>query len=140
MSIETPDIREKSPYQLRREAVARALKAWQEQDVDGPDDAREDGPLGQAADLEDCLLDEDLILLPRSTGHGKWVVEVDGERAPILPGSPNVTGLLDAEEAADLFLTTTGADEYGMKKVTVRPATEWEHKLALQKHLFGGAA
>jgi hypothetical protein len=136
MSIETPDAREKSPYQLRREAVARALKAWQEQDSDGTDD----GPLGQAADLEDCLMDEDLTLMPRSTGHGKWVVEVDGERAPILPGSSNATGLLDAEEAADLFLTITGADEYGMKKVTIRPATEWEHKLALQKHLFGGAA
>jgi hypothetical protein len=136
MSIETPDTREKSPYQLRREAVARALKAWQEQDPDGADD----GPLGQAADLEDCLLDEDLTLMPRSTGHGKWVVEVDGERAPILPGSSNATGLLDAEEAADLFLTITGADEYAMKKVTVRPATEWEHKLALQAHITGGVA
>ena len=133
MSTETP---EKTPYQLRREAVARAIKAWQEQDPDGTDD----GPLGQAADLEDCLLDEGLTLMPRSTGHGWWVVEVDGKHAPIAPGSANATGLLDAEEAAEVFLTVTAADEHGMKKVTIRKATEWEHKLALQAHLRGGAA
>ncbi|HEY9373180.1 hypothetical protein [Streptomyces sp.] len=136
MSIETPDTREKSPYQLRREAVARALKAWQEQDPDGADD----GPPGQAADLEDCLLDEDLTLMPRSTGHGQWVVEVDGERAPIAPGSDRRSGLLDAEEAVELFLTLSAADEYGQRQPTIRPATEMEHKLALANHLFGGAA
>lgn len=135
MSVETPDTREKSPYQLRREAVARAIKAWQESD--GSESGHE---LDDATALEDCLNDEGLALMPRSTGHGWWVVEVDGERAPILPGSSNATGLLDAEEAADLFLTATSADENCMKKVTIRPATEWEHKLALQKHLFGGAA
>lgn len=133
MSTDTP---EKNPYRLRREAVARAIKTWQEQDVDGPQDAREDGPLGQASDLEDCLLNEDLILMPRSTGHGKWVVEVDGERAP-QPGTDRPTGLLDAEEAAEVFLMVAVGDELN---VTVRPATEMEFKLALASHLFGGVA
>ncbi|MFB4280801.1 hypothetical protein ACBJ59_36315 [Nonomuraea sp. MTCD27] len=140
MSTETPETTQKSPYTLRREAVARAIKAWQEQDVDGPDDAREDGPLGQAADLEDCLLDEGLILMPRSTGHGKWVVEVDGQRAPIAPGSDRPVGLLDAEDAADLFLTLSAADEYAERQPTIRPATEMEFKLAVASHLFGGPA
>jgi hypothetical protein len=121
MSIETPDTREKSPYQLRREAVARALKAWQEQDPDGADD----GPLGQAADLEDCLLDEDLTLMPRSTGYGKWRVLVDGKPAPY-PGQDLLTGPIGAEEVAEVFLTQTAADEYGERQIVVRPATETE--------------
>lgn len=137
MTETTPETREKNPYQLRREAVARAIKAWQEQEV--PAEPAPGGGRYVPNTLEDCLMDERLILLPRSTGHGWWVVEVDGQRAPILPGSPNVTGLLDAEEAADLFLTITSANEHGMKRVTVRPATEMEHKLALLAHLAGGA-
>lgn len=123
MSTETPET--KNPYQARREAVARAIKAWQEQDGDGPDDAREDGPLGQAADLEDCLLDEDLIVLPRSTGHGTWRVLVDGQPAPY-PGQDLLTGPLGAEEVAEVFLTQTAADEYAERQIVVRPATETE--------------
>lgn len=138
MSTDTPET--KNPYKARREAVARAITRWQEQDVDGPQDAKADGPLGGAADLEDSLLDEGLILLPRSTGHGKWVVEVDGQRAPIAPGSDRPSGLLDAEDAADLFLTLSAADEYAEHQPTIRPATEMEFKLALADHLFGGAA
>lgn len=133
MSTETTETTQKSVYQLRREAVARAIKAWQ-------DGEESDRPFDDADTLMDQMENERLILLPRSTGHGWWVVEVDGQGAPIAPGSANATGLLGAEEAAEVFLTITAADEYGMKKVTIRPATEWEHKLALQKHLFGGAA
>jgi hypothetical protein len=136
VSTDTPET--KNPFKARAEAVDRAVKAWQEQDF--TEVPLPDGGRLVPATLEDCLNDEGLILLPRSTGRGKWVVEVDGQRAPIAPGSDRPTGLLDAEEAADLFLTITGADEYGMKQVTVRPATEWEWKMALQAHLFGGVA
>lgn len=139
MSTETPET--KNPYQARREAVARAVQAWQRQ-AEEADEAgdREATATENASDLEDCLMDEGLILLPRSTGHGKWVVEVGGERAPILPGSDRPSGLLDAEEAADLFLTLSAADEYAERQPTIRPATEMEFKLALANHLFGGVA
>ncbi|MEV6035974.1 hypothetical protein AB0L65_32795 [Nonomuraea sp. NPDC052116] len=134
MSTETPET--KSAYQLRREALSRAIAAWQ----DDPADPENDSPLANAEALEDALMDEDLIVLPRSTGHGKWVVEVGGKRAPILPGSDRSSGLLDAEEAADLFLTLSAADEYAERQPTVRPATDMEFKLALADHLFGGVA
>lgn len=133
MSTETPET--KNPYRLRREAIDRAVKAWQEQD---DEELARQGCVPN--EIDDCLMDEGLILMPRSTGYGKWVVEVDGQRTPIAPGSTNATGLLDAEDAAEVFLTVTAADEHGMKKVTVRPATEWEHKAALAAHLFGGGA
>ncbi|MEU4577469.1 hypothetical protein [Nonomuraea sp. NPDC023979] len=124
----------KNPYKARREAIARALRTWQQ--GDGSDSGHE---LGDATALEDCLLDEGLALMPRSTGHGKWVVEVDGQRAPFF-ASKVPSGLLDAEEAADLFLTLSAADEYAEHQPTIRPATEMEFKTALASHLFGGAA
>ncbi|KAB8186942.1 hypothetical protein FH608_046490 [Nonomuraea phyllanthi] len=133
MSTETPET--KNPYQARREAISRAISTWQQ--GDGSDSGHE---LDDATALEDCLLDEGLALMPRSTGHGKWVVEVDGQRAPIAPGSDRPVGLLDAEEAAELFLTLSAADEYAEHQPTVRPATEMEFKTALANHLFGGVA
>lgn len=139
MSTDTPET--KNPYQLRREAVERAVSAWQRQAAEADEAGdREATTAEDAADLEDCLLDEGLILLPRSTGHGKWVVEVDGQRAPIASGSDRPSGLLDAEDAADLFLTLSAADEYAEHQPTIRPATEMEFELALADHLFGGAA
>ncbi|MGA4989951.1 hypothetical protein [Nonomuraea bangladeshensis] len=133
MSTETPET--KNPYKARREAIARAIKVWQ--DGDGTLDGYE---IDDATALEDCLLDEGLVLMPRSTGHGKWVVEEDGQRAPIARGSDRTSGLLDAEEAAELFLTLSAADEYAERQPTIRPATEMEFKLALAGHLFGGAS
>lgn len=134
MSTETPET--KNPYQLRREAIARAIKAWQEQEV--PSEPAPGGGGYVSLTLEECLFDEGLVILPRATGHGRWVVEVDGQRAPIAPGSDRPSGLLDAEDAADLFLTLSAADEYAERQPTVRPATELEFKTALASHLFGG--
>ncbi|MFB4265381.1 hypothetical protein [Nonomuraea sp. GTA35] len=136
MSTETPEKpTPTNPYQARREAIARAIKAWQ--NIEGSESGHD---LDDATDLEDCFLDEGLTLMPRSTGHGKWVVEVDGKRAPIAPGSDRPVGLLDAEEAADLFLTLSAADEYAEHPPTIRPATEMEFKLAVANHVFGGGA
>ncbi|MEU7831311.1 hypothetical protein [Nonomuraea sp. NPDC049129] len=117
MSTETP---EKTPYQLRREAVARAIEAWQE--LLGSESGHEPEDAG---DLEDCLMDAGLILQPRSTGHGKWRVLVDGKPAPY-PGQDLLTGPIGAEEVAEVFLTQTAADEYGERQIVVRPATETE--------------
>ena len=117
MSTETP---ETNPFKLRREAVARAIKAWQEE---GDDDTR--SPLGHAAALEDHLLDEDLILLPRSTGHGMWRVLVDDQPAPY-PGQEGPAHPMGAEEAAETFLTATGGDYDNERHILIRPATERE--------------
>lgn len=136
MSTETS--KPKSPYQLRREAIDRAITAWQTQEV--PAEPEPGGGRYVPLTLEDCLNDEGLCVLPRPTGHGKWVVEVDGERAPICPGSGRPAGLLDAEEAAELFLTLAAADWDAERQPTIRPATELEFKTALANHLFGGAA
>ena len=56
------------------------------------------------------------------------------------PRSDRPSGLLDAEEAADLFLTLSAADEYAERQPTVRPATEMETKFALLQHITGGVA
>lgn len=134
----TDNTKPKSPYQFRAEAIDRAVKAWQTQVV--PSEPAPGGGRYVPLTLEDCLNDEGLCVLPRPTGHGKWVVEVDGERAPICPGSDRPAGLLDAEEAAELFLTLAAADEYAERQPTIRPATELEFKTALWEHLTGGAA
>ena len=110
----------KNPFQTRREAVARAIKAWQEQD--GSDTGHE---VVDASALEDCLLDEDVILLPRATGHGMWRVLVDGQPAPY-PGQDGPSHPMGAEEAAEAFLTATGGDYYNERQILIRPATERE--------------
>ena len=70
MSTETPETT--NPYQLHREAVARAVEAWQRQAAEADEAGdREPTALEDADDLEECLLDEGLTLMPRSTGHGK---------------------------------------------------------------------
>jgi hypothetical protein len=135
MSTETPET--KNPWQARREAVDRAVKAWQTQEV--PSGPAPGGGRYVDATLEDCLNDEGLIVLPRSTGHGKWIVEVDGKPAPLV-GSDRLSGPVDAEEAADLFLTVTSADYYNAKNVTIRPATDDELVGSLYRHIIGGGA
>ncbi|MFI6594911.1 hypothetical protein ACIBHX_01615 [Nonomuraea sp. NPDC050536] len=120
MSAETPDVREKNPYQLRREAVARAIKAWQQEEDDGSGHE-----VDAASALEDCLLDEGLILMPRSTGHGKWRVLVDGEPAPYV-GQNQPSHPMGAEEAAEVFLTQTAGDYYNQREVLIRPASSAE--------------
>ncbi|MGI5274686.1 hypothetical protein ACQEUU_37015 [Nonomuraea sp. CA-218870] len=112
-----------NPYKLRALAIDRAVKAWQEQDkteVPLPDGSRL-----VPSTLEDCLNGEGLILLPRSTGHGKWRVLVDGQPAPY-PGQEGPSHPMGAEEAADVFLTVTAADHYGERQIVVRPATSDE--------------
>ncbi len=116
MSTETPEL-PKSIYQLRRQAVARAITAWE----DGPEEA---GPFGDAAALEDHLLDEGLLILPRAAVHGKWMVLVDGQAAPF-PGQDRLSGPVDAEQAAEMFLIEAAkADD--PRSVTVRPASNAE--------------
>lgn len=118
MSTETPETT--NPYQLRRKAIARAIKVWQ--DGDGTIDGCE---IDDATALEDCLLDEGLTLMPRSTGHGKWRVLVDGQPAPY-PGQDAPSHPMGAEEAAEAFLTATAADYYGQKQIVIRPASDQE--------------
>lgn len=124
MSTETPETR--NPYQLRREAVARAIKAWQRQ-AEEADDAgdREPTAVENASDLEDCLMDEGLLLAPRSTGYGKWRVLVDGQPAPYV-GQEQLSHPMGAEEAAELFLAQTAADYYAQKQIVIRPASDEE--------------
>ena len=118
MSTETPET--KNPSKARREAIARAIRTWQQ--GDGSESGHE---LDDATALEDCLLDEGLTLLPRSTGHGKWRVLVDGKPAPYV-GQEQPSHPMGAEEAAELFLTETAADYYGQKAIVVRPASDRE--------------
>lgn len=110
----------KNVYQARRKKLAAAIERWEDE---VPREERLD-PSG-ASLLEDAFRDEGLILLPRSTGHGKWRVLVDGRAAP-LPGSDTPAGPLDAEEAADAFLTQTVADERNAHQILIRPATDLE--------------
>lgn len=117
MSTETPET--KNPYQLRREAIDRAIKAWQD------DDEPTDQPFAVVSALEDRLLDEGLFLLPRSTGHGQWRVLVDGEPAPF-PGLDGPSHPMGAEEAAEAFLAATGGDYYNERQIVIRPATDRE--------------
>jgi len=128
MSTEIPET--KNPYQLRDEAIERridaidrAVHAWQTQEV--PSGPAPGGGRYVPLTLEDCLTDEGLILLPRSTGHGKWRVLVDGKPAPY-PGQEGPSHPMGAEEAAEVFLTATGGDYYGEKTITVRRATSAE--------------
>jgi hypothetical protein len=118
MSTETPETT--NPYQLRRAAIARAIKVWQ--DGDGTLDGYE---IDDATALEDCLNDEGLVLLPRSTGHGKWRVLVDGQPAPY-PGQDTPSHPMGAEEAAEAFLTATAGDYYGQKQIVIRLASDRE--------------
>lgn len=113
MSTETP----KSIYQVRREAVARAITAWQ----DGPDD---EGPFADADALESHLLDEGLLVLPRAAVSGKWMVMVGGQPAPY-PGQDRLSGPVDAEQAAEMFLIEA-AKAGDLRTVTIRPATDAE--------------
>ncbi|TMS00124.1 hypothetical protein [Nonomuraea basaltis] len=138
MSTETPET--KNPYQLRREAVTRAVKAWQQQ-AEEADEAGDREPTASenAADLEDCLMDEGLVLLPRSTGHGKWIVTVDGQPAA-RPGKDRPAGPVDAEEAAEMFLTRTAADYYNEYQVTIRPASPDELVASVWDHITGGGS
>lgn len=119
MSTETPE-RPKNIYQLRNEAIARAITKWQESPDEGTDN-----PISDASALDDALRDEELLLVPRSTGHGKWRVLVDGQPAPH-PDSGRETGTLEAEEAAEVFLTQTAEDYYNQRQILVRPASERE--------------
>lgn len=125
MSTETPET--KNPYQVRREAINRAIKAWQEHGD------------GDAMTFEDALMDEKFVVLPRSTGHGKWIVTVDGQPAA-RPGKDRPAGPVDAEEAAEMFLTLTGSDYYNECQVTVRPASSDELVASVWDHITGGAA
>lgn len=115
---ETPE-KPKTVWQARREAVAAAIKAWQECESDGS------GPLSDADSLADELREAGLILLPESSGYGQYIVSIDGEPAPFpdgrLPAGP-VTG----EMAADMFLTLDAADDYGKRQISIRPATDAE--------------
>jgi hypothetical protein len=115
---ETPE-RPKNVWQARREALAAAIKAWQECESDGS------GPLSDADSLADELREAGLILLPESSGYGQYIVSIDGEPAPFpdgrLPAGP-VTG----EMAADMFLTLGAADDYGKRQISIRPATDAE--------------
>ncbi len=109
----------KNVWRARREALAAAIKAWQESESDSSH------PLSDATALEDANLDQGLLLLPRSTGHGQWRVLVDGKPANFV-GQDRPAGPVDAEQAADMFLTLTAADDYGKHQITVRPATDDE--------------
>lgn len=121
MSNETP---EKNPYQARAEAVDRAAKAWLEQ-KDTPATPAPGGGWFVPSTLEDCLNDEGLILLPRSTGHGTWRVLVDGQPAPY-PGQEGPSHLVGAEEAAEAFLAATAGDYYNERQIVIRPASDRE--------------
>lgn len=124
MSTETPET--KNPYQARREAVERAVKAWKQQAAEADEAGdREPTAFEDAGDLEDCLNNEGLILLPRSTGHGKWRVLVDGKPAPYV-GQEQQSHPMGAEEAVDVFLTQTGGDYDNQKAIVVRPASDRE--------------
>ncbi|MFI7125928.1 hypothetical protein ACIBQ1_09555 [Nonomuraea sp. NPDC050153] len=118
MSTETPET--KNPYQARREAICRAIEAWQQED--GSDSGHE---LVDADALDACLNDVGLFLLPRSTGHGAWRVLVDGQPAPY-PGQEGPSHPMGAEEAVEAFLTATGGDYYNEKQIGIRPATDRE--------------
>lgn len=118
MSTETT--KPKNPYQLRAEAIDRAVKAWQTQEI--PSEPAPGGGRYVPATLEDCLNDEGLCVLPRSTGHGKWRVLVDGKPAPYV-GQDAPSHPMGAEEAAELFLAQTAGDYYNQKAIVVRPAS-----------------
>lgn len=124
MSTETPET--KNPYKLRREAVTRAVETWQRQAAEADEAGdREATAAENAEDLEDCLMNEGLILLPRSTGYGQWRVLVDGKPAPY-PGQEAPSHPMEAEAAAEAFLTATAGDHYNQRKIAIRPASEAE--------------
>ncbi len=116
----------KNPYQIRRERMAAAIKRWQESESES------DHPLSDAGALEDLLLDEDLLVLPRAVGYGKFRVLVDGEPAPYV-NSDRPSGPVDAEQAAEMFLIESAKDEDAERAIVVRPATDVE----MSSGLFG---
>ncbi|GAA2861126.1 hypothetical protein [Nonomuraea rubra] len=121
MSTNTPETT--NPYKARAQAVDRAHKAFHEQVV--PSEPAPGGGRYVPSTLEDCLNDEGVILLPRSTGHGKWRVLVDGQPAPY-PGQTGPSHPMGAEEAAEAFLTATSGDYYGQRQIVIRPASDAE--------------
>lgn len=134
MSTDTPEAREKSIYQLRREAIARAVEAWQDADDDQPA-----GPYTDADEFVDCLSDEGLQILPRAVAYGKWMVLVDGEPA-CYPGQDRQAGPVDAEQAAEMFLLEVSKAESvdRSREITVRPATDGELVSSAWEHITGG--
>lgn len=110
---------EKSVYQIRREKLAAAIQAWQESESESGN------PLSDAGALEEELRDVGLILLPASDGRGEYRVLVDGKPANYV-GQDAPAGPVDAEQAADIFLTESAKDEYAERQPTIRPATDDE--------------
>ncbi|GGK62066.1 hypothetical protein Sme01_03990 [Sphaerisporangium melleum] len=138
MSTETPE-RPKSAYQLRGEAIARALGVWQ----DSPDDGENphttgSDPLAGAAALEDCLREEGLQILPAGPSGGRWRVLAGGKPVPYA-GQSRPSGPVDADTAAELFLLAArDADQGdGGTPIVVRPATDREQ---VQHAVLGDAA
>lgn len=131
MSIEAPETREKNFYQQQREKLSAAIVVWREQpEIDSPST-----PLGDAGDLEDCLHDQ---VLPRAAGaHGKYVVLVDSQPAPY-PGQAQLTGPLDADEAAEVFLIESSKDDAIEKTIELRSATDLEMSAHAWDHITGG--
>ncbi|MEO3856120.1 hypothetical protein [Acrocarpospora sp. B8E8] len=110
--------REKSYWAQKAGRVKAALNAY----LDGKP---EKGPVTHSViDLEDCLLDEGLLVLPRATGHGKYRVLADGKPVPLVGRDVGESGPMDAEEAAEAFLLAAAKDDGAA--IMVRPATNDE--------------
>lgn len=116
----------KNPFRVRCERMAAAIRRWQETEPASKD------PREAAGALEDLLLDEGLLVLPRSVGHGQFRVLVGGKPAPYV-GQERPSGPVDAEQAAEMFLVETARDECAERSIVVRPASEAE----LSSALFG---
>lgn len=119
MSTETP---EKSFYQVKREKLAAALVAWQN-DPTSNDEANFH-PLSDADALEDALREHGLQVVPIGPVHSRWRVLIDGQPAPYI-GQSRPSGPVDTDMAAEMFLVAAlGAEESEREvSVVVRPAT-----------------
>ncbi len=137
MSTDTPEAREPSVYQLRREAVARAIETWREEPDDGENPHTTPGdPMEDAVALVDSLSDEGLQILPRAAVHGKWMVLVNGQPATF-PGQTRQAGPVDAEQAAEMFLIEAAKEGGTVEEITVRPATDAELVQSVWDHIGG---
>ncbi len=115
--------RPKSYWAQKNDKITAALRAAGVEGVSG-------------IDFGDLLENEDLIVMPRSVGHGKWLVLVAGEPVAMTGSDGKTSGPMDAEEAAEAFLLASRSNE----DVVIRPATDAELVSSVWGHIVGGGA
>lgn len=113
-------------FQRRHGKIVAAVASWMN------DRPKDQSVTDDAYALVDCLLDQDLQIVPRCPSYAQWRVIVNGEPAQSPFNPDRQSGPLDADDAAEAFLQAAiRAEDGDAAEITVRPATDRELVLKL---------